>query len=203
MKKPHTVKKISAACFCVTLLAGAPAFAQTTPTPSSSPMSSSSNEYQGFVLSSSIANHKVLNRQNEQIGTISNLIINPVTGNVRFAVVNANGNQVLVPWSAFDVQKGSGTQPANFTLNISKDKLAKAPKFDSSKLSSLYTRTMEEPVFVYYDIIWFPDTTTPEQQNARNKNKAGSTGTSTTPSSSPSVNTTTTGEDMSPSPSPH
>jgi len=59
-------------------------------------------------------------------------------------------------------------QAPHFTLNSTKEKLSKAPKFNPSDLSNLSDRTAEEPIFTYHDIIWFPDVLSGNERNARN-----------------------------------
>lgn len=147
--------------------------------------------YQGFLLGSKIIGSHVRNLQNEDLGTIDNLIVNPETGRMRFAVLSVGGfletgeTNVIVPWSALNVQKTSGADSATYVLDTTKDKLKNAPKFDPSRLSDLYARTTEEPIFTYYDIIWFPDVPTSEEKNARQgKNQAGGRG-SASPSMTP------------------
>jgi hypothetical protein len=165
-----------------------------------------------FVLGSKIMGTQVKNQQNESLGTISNLVINPETGHIRYAVISTGGKKVTVPWNALQAapHATSGTAP-HFTINTTKEKLAQAPKFDANNLSNLSNRAAEEPIFTYYDIVWFPDVLSSDEQNAR---KGGSTagsmgmsGTSAEPSTTPSEGATMTPMSsvspmMSPSPSP-
>ena len=74
-------------------------------------------------------------------------------------------------------------------LDTTEPKLKSAPAFDASKLSQLYNRTMEEPMFTFYDIIWFPDVLTPDEQTAKDKGRSGG---STSPGSSPHATSTPT-----------
>ena len=169
---------------CAVLLSAGQTHAQSpaaTSTPynisSSGTTMSGSAGYKGFVMGSKIAGSHVKNKQHVELGTITDVVVNPDTGHIRFAVVSSGGRSVSVPWSALDVENVSGNQKPVFVLDTTKQKLQKAPAFDSSKLSQLFTRTMEEPVFTYYDIIWFPDVLTPEERGARSKNQADTTGT--------------------------
>ncbi len=148
------------------------------PTPMSSPHSSSSpgsTSYQGFVMGSKIAGCHVKDKQGADLGTISDVVVNPDTGHIRFAIVNAGGKSVAVPWSGLNVETMSGGQAPKFVLDTTEAKLKSAPAFDASKLSQMYTRMMEEPMFVYYDIVWFPDVLTPDEQTAKDKAKSGGT----------------------------
>lgn len=136
-------------------------------------------------MGSKIAGCHVKDKHDADLGTISDVIVNPETGHVRFAVVNAGGKSVTVPWSALNVETMAGSQPPKFVLDTTEAKLKSAPAFDATKLSQLYTRTMEEPMFVYYDLVWFPDVLTPDEQTA--KKKAGGTASS---SASPHASST-------------
>lgn len=154
------------------------------------------NYYEGFLLSSKITGSHVKNLQNEDIGTIDNLIVNPETGRLRFAVLSVGGflgigdTNVVVPWTALNFETTSiGGNPA-YVLNTTKDKLKSAPRFDSAKLTDLYNRTTAEPIFTFYDIIWFPDVPTTEEKSAKAKNKSAAGKTSPSPSATPAASAT-------------
>ncbi|HEY3662110.1 MAG TPA: PRC-barrel domain-containing protein [Chthoniobacterales bacterium] len=119
-------------------------------------------------------NCQVKNQQGQNLGSISNVVVNPQTGHIRYAVVNADGKKVAVPWSALNFDNtGSDSGTPKCTLNTTKEKLSNAPKFDSKNLASLSNRSTEEPIYTYYELIYFPDVMTTQEQNARN-NKSGS-----------------------------
>ncbi len=139
-----------------------------TNTSTSTDTNSNTGSNQGFVLGSKLMGTQVKNEQNEKLGTISNVVVNPETGHIRYAVIDANGRKVTVPWNALNAAPhATSGQAPHFTLNTTKDKLAKAPKFNPNDLSNLSNRTAEEPIFTYYDIIWFPDVFSSGEQNAR------------------------------------
>ncbi len=151
---------------CVALLSLGQTQAQS---PSPSAGSSAGSAYQGFVMGSKIAGSHVKDTQGADLGTISDVVVNPDTGHIRFAVLNTGGNSVAVPWSALNVETMAKGEAPKFVLNTTKAKLEKAPKFEQSQLTQMFDQTMEEPVFTYYDIIWFPDVLTPNEQNAKAK----------------------------------
>jgi len=151
---------------CVALLSLGQTQAQS---PSPSAGSSAGSAYQGFVMGSKIAGSHVKDTQGADLGTISDVVVNPDTGHIRFAVLNTGGNSVAVPWNALNVETMAKGEAPKFVLNTTKAKLEKAPKFEQSKLTQMFDRTMEEPVFTYYDIIWFPDVLTPDEQSAKSK----------------------------------
>ena len=105
----------------------------------------------------------IKNLQNQDIGTIDDLIFNPDTGHVRFAVLSVGSflgvgeTKVAVPWAAVGLEKNSPGEAPSYVVDATKDKLEKAPRFDANKLSDLYARTTAQPIFDYYDIIFFED----------------------------------------------
>jgi hypothetical protein len=168
-------------------------------TPSATPLGDSSTGNPGFVLGSKIIGCHVKNQQNEDLGTISNLLVNPETGHIRYAVVSTGGKKVTVPWSALRAENSAGATAPHLVLNTTREKLAKAPTFQPNKLSELYNRTMEEPIFTYYDIVWFPDVLTSKEQSARSTATAG-----TTPRATPTpYSTATPSSDMTATPTPY
>lgn len=140
------------------------------------------NYYEGFLLSSNVTGNHVKNLQDEDLGTIKNLILNPLTGRLRFAVLSVGGylgmgeTDVVVPWAALDVEATSTGGHPSYVLDTTKDKLKNAPRFDPTKLTDLYDRTTAEPIFTYYDIIWFPDVETSAEKAARIKKNKSSAG---------------------------
>jgi sporulation protein YlmC with PRC-barrel domain len=93
------------------LLCAAPfGFGQGTPAGSPSPSPAASpakvTPYEGLLLSTKVVGSRITNLQNEDIGTIDDLILNPDTGRVRFAVLGVGGflgageTKVVVPWGA-------------------------------------------------------------------------------------------------------
>ncbi|HEY1583891.1 MAG TPA: PRC-barrel domain-containing protein [Chthoniobacterales bacterium] len=234
---------LSGACVCAALFCATSASAQTTATssPGESPttgsymngasktgtnMGSNTRSNVGtntgtntgesqLVLGSKITGCHVKSQQGEDLGTISNIVVNANTGHIRYAVLSTGSRKVAIPWNALNAApNGAGTntstssngQTPHFVLNTSKQKLASAPKFNPNDLSNLSNRTAEEPIFTYYDVIWFPDTLTSEelgsrnnQQSANNSNSSPSTSMSPATSSSSNYGS---GSNTTPSPYP-
>jgi hypothetical protein len=117
-------------------------------------------DYPALLDTSDAKGAKVKNLQNEDIGAIDDLLIEPPSGRVRFAIVNVGGflgiggTRVAVPWTAFQITKEGGKP--NFVTDASKDFLEKAPRVDDKKYDSLYARESAEPVFTYWHVIWLP-----------------------------------------------
>ena len=139
------------------------ALAAPTATPSATPMSSPAAcpPYNGFLLGTKIVGSHIENMQKQDIGTIDDVVVNPDTGRVRFAVLSVGGflgldsTKVVVPWGAVSLMKNKPGDAPSYMIDATKDRLEKAPKFDASKLSQLYTDS--RPIFDYYTITYFED----------------------------------------------
>lgn len=116
------------------------------------------DEYPALLAASEIKGTKVKNLQSQEIGDIDEVLIEPETGHVRFAVLNVGGflgigaTKVAVPWIAFQITK-EGNKP-KYVLDATKERLEKAPKVAGRRYERLYTREEAEPVYVYWNITW-------------------------------------------------
>ncbi len=114
--------------------------------------------YPALLAASEIKGTKVTNLQKENIGDIDELLIEPETGHVRFAVLSVGGflglgsTKVAVPWNAFQISK-EGDKP-KYVLDATKDRLEKAPKVEGRNYDRLYARETAEPIFVYWHETW-------------------------------------------------
>ncbi len=128
-----------------------------------------------LVLGTKLVGTSVRNEQDENLGRISNIVVNPETGHIRYAVIDTNGRKVTVPWNALREAPHAATDEApHFVLNTTKEKLANAPAFNPNAMSNLSNRTAEEPIFTYFDIVWFPDVLSPSEEHAHNGQTASS-----------------------------
>ena len=101
----------------------------------------------------------VQNLQNEHIGDIDEVLIDPGSGRVRFVVLSVGGflglgdTNVAVPWEAFRVSRdGDATK---YVLDASKERLEKAPRVEGKRYDRLYSRKDAEPTFVYWGVTWW------------------------------------------------
>ncbi len=139
------------------------AMAAPAPTPTTKPMTgpAACPPYNGFLLETKIVGSHIENMQKQDIGTIDDLVVNPDTGRVRFAVLSVggffgiDGMKVVVPWGAVMLNKNKSGDAPSYMIDATKDRLEKAPKFDASKLSELYANS--RPLFDYYSITYFED----------------------------------------------
>ena len=116
--------------------------------PGTSPGEASSPTLMGVLLSTeSLLGSSVKNSQGEEIGTIKQLMINPQTGLVTYAVLSVGGflgmgeKAIYVPWRAFTVARNDNT----IVLHLSKQVLQKAPPYEQDKAKS------QEEIAAYYD----------------------------------------------------
>ena len=154
----------SAAACVLSLGFSSMALAAPSPTPTASPTASPTADvtlYNGFLLGTKIAGSSIKNLQNQNIGTIKDLVVNPDTDRVRFAVLSVGGflglgdTEVVVPWGAIALEKNKPGDAPSYVIDATKDRLEKAPKFDSSKMNDLYAAS--RPIFDYYSVTFFED----------------------------------------------
>lgn len=114
--------------------------------------------YPSLVGASEIKGTHVKNPQNQDLGDIDEVLIDPDTGQVRFVILEVGGflglgsTKVAVPLSAFQITS-EGNKP-KWVLDADKEKLMNAPKVQGKNYQRLYTRTEAEPIFVYWRIKW-------------------------------------------------
>lgn len=106
-----------------------------------------------FTLSAtSILNTPVVNRTNEDLGTVQDLMVDPETGRVQYAVLDFGGflgigdKLFAVPLEAFTID----TKTERFTLDVTKDRLESAPGFDKSNWPSTADPAFVENVYDFY-----------------------------------------------------
>jgi hypothetical protein len=117
--------------------------------------------FPGLLLGSEIKGTHVKNLQNQDLGEIEEVLVDPVSGRVRFVVLEVGGflgigaTKVAVPWGAFQIAT-EGDKP-KYVLDATKDRLEKAPKVEGKGYERLYARGTAEPVFVYWKETWIAE----------------------------------------------
>lgn len=112
----------------------------------------------GFFLGSDITGSTVFNKETEELGTINELIVDKTKGYVRFAVVGVGGflgmgeTDVIVPWTAFKWQPENNGDGMTYQLNVTREQLEKAPRFNHEDFDQFYPREMSEPIFRHYGV---------------------------------------------------
>ena len=111
-----------------------------------------------LLAASEIKGSTVRNRQREEIGNIDELLIEPDSGRVRFAILSVGGflglgsTRVAVPWSAFEISRQGGKM--TYMLDATRERLEKAPRVEGKNYERLYAQETAEPIFVYWDELW-------------------------------------------------
>ncbi len=114
----------------------------------------------GFRLGSEITGTTVHNTKSEELGTINELVVDAEKGNIRFAAVGIGEflgmreTDVIVPWRAFQLRPSKNGGNISYVLNVTREQLEKAPRFDREKLDHFYPREMSEPIFRHYNVTW-------------------------------------------------
>jgi len=113
---------------------------------------------------------KVKSQQGENLGQVQDVIINPQSGRVEFAVLSSStagtGDKVIaVPWkllspsssgassSSSSTTSGSSSmsQPT-FTASVDKDKLQRAPSFDKSHGPDMSSTDWSQKIYSYFGV---------------------------------------------------
>jgi hypothetical protein len=117
--------------------------------------------YPNLLGASEIKGTKVKNLQNDEIGDIHELLIEPTAGVVRFIILSVGGflgigdTKVAVPWKAFQITKEAGKP--KYVLDATKERLMQAPRVEGQNYDRLYARETAEPIFVYWHVTWMTE----------------------------------------------
>ena len=120
-----------------------------------------STEVATLLAISEIKGARVINFQNQDVGEIDDLLIEPDTGQIRFAVVSVGGflgigsTRVAVPWQALQITRENGR--VRYMLDATKERLEKAPRVEGKNYERLYPADVAEPIFVYWDVRWMQE----------------------------------------------
>ena len=104
------------------------------------------------LKASSIIGTKVLNPDNENLGDIKEVVIDPCTGRVGYAVVSFGGflgvgeKLFAVPFNALKYNETIGS----YYLDIAKERLQAAPGFDPEHWPSMADEKWNSEVHAYY-----------------------------------------------------
>jgi sporulation protein YlmC with PRC-barrel domain len=118
-------------------------------------------EMYGVVSASKIVGEAVVNRQNESLGKIHELVIDAKEGRLAYAVLSFGGFMGMgtklfaLPWGAFEFASDGN----KLILNVDKEKLKTAPGFDQdTKWPDFADRTWGDSIYNYYgyDPYWRP-----------------------------------------------
>ena len=115
-------------------------------------LSSSKESWERTHRASKIIGTDVLNRQGEDLGDIKELVLDPGTGDISYAVVSFGGVMGMgdklfaVPWKALKLD----TAKNNFVLDVDKERLKSAPGFDANRWPDMANAQWNNDVHLYY-----------------------------------------------------
>ncbi len=104
------------------------------------------------VKASSIIGTDVVNPKGDNLGDIKEVVIDPHTGKVAYAVVSFGGflsmgeKLFAIPFSAFEYNAAKN----EYVLDISKERLEAAPGFDADHWPSMSDEKWNRDVYKYY-----------------------------------------------------
>jgi sporulation protein YlmC with PRC-barrel domain len=104
------------------------------------------------VKASSIIGTSVVNPKGDSLGDIKEVVIDPRSGRVAYAVVSFGGFLSLgeklfaIPFSSFEFD----TEKGQYILAISKERLETAPGFDADNWPTMADETWNRDVYSYY-----------------------------------------------------
>ena len=96
---------------------------------------------------------KVENLNGENLGKISEIMLDKLSGKVAYVVLESGsflgigGKLFAIPWKAFHYDADKEC----FILDITSDRLKKAPGFDKNNWPDMADRTFGESITKYYD----------------------------------------------------
>ncbi len=104
------------------------------------------------VKASSMIGTDVVNPKGDDLGDIKEVVIDPATGRVAYAVVSFGGFLGLgeklfaIPYSAFEYDANQN----EYVLDVTKEHLENAPGFDADNWPSMAEEKWNRDVYKYY-----------------------------------------------------
>jgi sporulation protein YlmC with PRC-barrel domain len=105
------------------------------------------------VKASSIIGTNVVNPQGENLGEIKEVVIDPGTGKVAYAVVSFGGflgmgkKLFAIPFKSFEYN----VTKSEYVLDVSKERLKAAPGFDADHWPSMAEEKWNRDIYKYYE----------------------------------------------------
>ena len=100
-----------------------------------------------------LAGIKVVNSKYEDLGEVKDLMIDPVSGNIIYAVLTFGGflgfgeKYFAIPWEAFYLDT---VDKQEIILNVSKEKLEQAPGFDKENWPAMAQWEFVDKIYRHY-----------------------------------------------------
>jgi len=111
-------------------------------------------DYRRLLSSSTLEGDEIRNREDEDLGTIKDFVIDMERGCVAYAVLSYGGIMGLgdklfaVPWDALKVDEDQKC----FVMNTRKEDLADAPGFDPDHWPDMADETWATGIYDYYGV---------------------------------------------------
>jgi sporulation protein YlmC with PRC-barrel domain len=105
------------------------------------------------VKATSIIGTDVVNAKGDNLGDIKEVVIDPSTGRVAYAVVAFGGflsmgeKLFAIPFNQFNYDHENN----KYVLNVTKERLEKAPGFDADKWPLMSDEKWNRSIYKYYD----------------------------------------------------
>ena len=132
-----------------------PTFDRGTPGKSTSAIGGQS---QKFMKASQLTTASIKSSTGETLGQINDLVVDPTTGRIEFAVISPTdaaqpGKLTAVPWTLIRCSGGAPGM-ANLTANIDKEKLKTAQTFDRFQWPDMSQENWAQQVYSHYGLQW-------------------------------------------------
>jgi sporulation protein YlmC with PRC-barrel domain len=107
-----------------------------------------------LIAADKVEGTTVYNPAGEKVGTVSNIMIDKISGKVAYAVMTAGGilgmgkETIALPWDVLKYNTGKG----GYVVDVDHAKLEEAPQIASADFSELEDRDFEKRVHDYYNI---------------------------------------------------
>jgi sporulation protein YlmC with PRC-barrel domain len=108
-------------------------------------------QLQNAILASELINKKVKGIQNEQLGTVENLVVDPF-GNINYILldpargIKEQGQLIAIPWAA----ARPNIQDNEVAIFLSKNQLENAPSLSKNNLSQIQNPQWQQQNFSYF-----------------------------------------------------
>ena len=108
-----------------------------------------------LIASDKVEGTAVYNRQGERLGTVSNFMVDKVSGNVQYAVLSFGGflgmgsDHYPQPWEMLTNETSKG----GYVVDLDKERLEDAPRYSSGH-EPTYDRDYGRSVYSYYGVTY-------------------------------------------------
>jgi sporulation protein YlmC with PRC-barrel domain len=97
-------------------------------------------------LATTLFNDRVRNSAGEDLGKIVDMVIDPDTGTIRYAILSSGDKLFAIPWSLMSASPSRD----HILLNMDKIKLERAPGFDREHWPDMADPTWQRDIHDYY-----------------------------------------------------